>query len=145
MENDIVGILAVTLTFLALLFSGLAPLTSSATRVIDNELEPTKGKVFSVERFKAGKSVLAVIKRLYLAIQLGLALCCALALYIVIDRTLPFIDFKIDVLSLAAVDFPFLVEITGIMMLIWLAWLFYVSAVMTSILSHRKKTIFKHT
>ena len=145
MENDIVGILAVTLTFLALLFSGLAPLTSSATQVIDNELEPTKAKVFSVERFKAGKSVLAVIKRLYLAIQLGLALCCALALYIVIDRTLPFIDFKIDVLSLAAVDFPFLVEITGIMMLIWLAWLFYVSAVMTSILSYRKKTIFKHT
>ena len=133
-----------TLTFLALLFSGLTPLTASAKQVVGNELKSAEEDGFGFDKIRVSQLVLVAIKRLYSAIQLGLILCCAFALHIVVANTLPFIDFKFDLLVLVGIDFPFLVEVTGIMMLIWLAWLFHVSSVISTILSYRKKTIFKN-
>ena len=136
---ELLGVLAVSLTFLALLFNAATLIPAD---VMATAIGPTRSNKFNTLAHKMSKLVLNAARELYTTIRYGLFLCCVIATQVVIHKTLPATNFEFNLLFFTNFGIEFVVDLSRFLLLVWLAWLFYTSNVLARILYYKRKISF---
>ncbi len=138
-DKELIDIIVVSLTFLALLFNASAILDY---RKVIKGMDSIKFSGFGIWNSDIKELVVSSIRNLYSAIRYGLFLCCILATIVVIQKTLPFVNFELSLLAFTSSEIELVIDLSRFLLLIWLGWLFYTSIVIAQILYCKRITFF---
>ena len=130
--NELQDILVLTLPLLALLFNAANILLLIKTSPMTNSVSTDSGE----------SDILVAVRSLNVTIRYGLLLCCMIATSLAFHKTFPGMDSQINLLNYFNSDFEFSVDLSRLLILFWLSWLFCASYiivwVMNTIYSYKR-------
>ena len=131
--KELQDILILTLPLLALLFNAANILLLIKPSSMTNNVSMGYGESY----------MLAAVKSLNVTIRYGLLLCCMIATSLAFHKTFPGMDSQLNLLNYFNSDFELSVDLSRLLILLWLAWLFcasyIISWVMSTIYSYKRK------